>query len=156
MDRPAGKLLSFVETPEVSALVDAAVAKYTTADDVWSAAIWLIARQHAGAKVGKGKPQRYAVELPPVRESRSPGLVVRYYYEDDGNCHGVIEWVHFYDYDENKAISPAPPTQHSSALDQVGSGAPYSYWIGSGPSSMSAPIGAFSTPVSSGSFCTSA
>lgn len=83
-----------------------ATRKYPRAEDVFDAAIWRISRDpRCGSVVGHGSPERRLVYFPPIKTVRSPGLLVRYYLEDnEGRV--VIDWIKFFDYSEKDAVSP--------------------------------------------------
>ncbi len=108
--RPAGraadKLLTYVSEDAVIAVIGNALKRYPAAEDIFDAAIWRICQEHCGAAINGTNPLRYVIELPPIREARSPGVLVRFYYEDDGNHNFVVDWIKFSDYNEAEAISP--------------------------------------------------
>lgn len=104
--RSAGKLLTYGIEDSVLASIGEALKRHPAAEDIFMAAVWRICQEHCGAEISGTHPLRYVVELPPIREARSPGVLVRFYYEDDGNHQFIVDWVKFSDYNEKDAVSP--------------------------------------------------
>ena len=97
-------ILTVVEEGPVSETVDEAASKYKFADDVFQAAIWRIAREPGCGDILEGlNPERRILYLPPVTKAQSPGLIVRYYYDEE---RVMIDWVKFYPYKESDAVMP--------------------------------------------------
>ena len=97
--------LTVREEHRVSDDVDSAVAKYPFAEEVFEAAKWRIARDpECGTPVSRtdAHPPRRVIHIRPLHKALSPGLLVRYYLSDVV----VIDWVHFYPFDDNAAVLP--------------------------------------------------
>ena len=48
---------------------------------------------------------RRILNLPPNKVAKTPGLLVRYFQESQDTV--VIDWVHFYPYDDSIAVYPS-------------------------------------------------
>jgi len=84
--------------------VDAATTEDPLAEEVFEAAKWRLARDpECGTKMPNVTPERWLLHLLPVAEAKSPGLLVRYYRVKEII---VVDWVKFYDHDEDAAIKP--------------------------------------------------
>jgi len=106
------ELFTVVEEEAVSDIVDAAVAQYPWADEVFQAAVWLIAKdRESGEPIPGTTPLRRLMYLRPNRLAKSPGVLVRYWVEDvtagAAEDRIVVDWVKFYDYDDDDAVTPA-------------------------------------------------
>lgn len=98
------RALSVAEEPEVSAAIENAVAEYQAAEDVFNAAVWVIARApELGTQIDAGNPGRRVLKLAPNAVAKSPGILVRYFR--DGHDL-VVDWVKFLPFDEKTAVTP--------------------------------------------------
>ena len=97
--------LTVRQEDSVTDVVDAAVALHKHAEDVFMAAVWLIAKDPMCGDVMTDMPDRRLVYLRPNRVAQSPGLLVRYKIETDGVP--AIDWIKYYEYDEPDAVTPA-------------------------------------------------
>ena len=98
--------LTVREEHHVTEDVATANAQYPFAEDAFEAAKWHIAKDpECGVPVSgvDAYPQRWVVHFPPVRLANSPGLLVRYYRL---KTMVVIDWVHFYPFDDGVAVHP--------------------------------------------------
>ena len=103
---PDGTPLTVREEHHVTEDVNFAVAQYPFAEDAFEAAKWRIARDPECGILVSGidaHPPRRVVHFPPVRQTSSPGLLVRYYPLP---TMVVIDWVHFYPFDDGAAVLP--------------------------------------------------
>lgn len=99
-----------IEEDSVREAVDAAVAKYPWADEVFEAAKFVIStNRFTGDEMPGTNPVRRLVYLRPNRLAKSPAILVRYYIceEPERDGYPVVDWVKFYDYDDEEAVTPA-------------------------------------------------
>jgi len=94
------------EELNVSRCVDRATSTmHPLAMDVFEAAKWRIAREpDCGTPMGELDEPRLLLNLLPNKLAETPGLLVRYFSESRDII--VIDWVHFYRYEEASAINP--------------------------------------------------
>ena len=98
------KARSIVEEHYVAEAVDEAVSLYRFAEDVYDAGIWRIARQPKSGVQLKGlSPETWLIYIRPNRLAKSPGMAMRYTYDDDNV---YVNWVKFYEYTEEEAAEP--------------------------------------------------
>ena len=101
----ASILLTVFEEQAVSDAVDAAVAEYPFAEDVFDAAIWLLARNpDAGDVIDGTNPVQNLICIPSNRLAKSPTLLVRYFRKDEDSL--MITWIKFLPFDESNAVTP--------------------------------------------------
>ena len=103
---PDGIPVTVREEHHVTEDVNSAVAEYPFAEDVFDAAKWRIARDPECGTLVSGTdahPPRRVVHILPVHQTSSPGLLVRYYRLP---TMAVIDWVHFYPFDDGNCCSP--------------------------------------------------
>ena len=95
------------EELNVSREVDRATSiMHPLAMDVFEAAKWRIAREpDCGTPMHDIDESRLVLNLLPNRLAETPGLLVRYFRESRDVV--VVDWVHFYRYEESSAVNPA-------------------------------------------------
>jgi hypothetical protein len=97
-------LPSLRETDTVTQAIEAAVAIYPFAEDVYNSATWRIVHEPSSGDdlTGYSRPYRLLYVMP-NRYAGSPGLLVRYYEERRGdNDHWIhIDWVKYFEPDGN-------------------------------------------------------
>ena len=98
-------MLTIREELSVTHAIERAAEEYPMADDIYGAAAWRIAREPECGTPLKGAPEGYRVlNLPPNREARTPGLLVRYFRESAAAI--TVDWIEFYPYDDALAVRP--------------------------------------------------
>ena len=94
------------EELSVSQEVERATQMHPLAESIFDAAKWRIAREPDCGRPLEGIDElRRVLHLPPNRDARTPGLLVRYVQVSRDVI--SVEWVHFYPYDAGAAVSPA-------------------------------------------------
>lgn len=101
---PEIELLTVRDEPAVTETLEAAIAEFAMAEDIYEAAKDFVSRKpDVGEAVPNTDPVRRVVFLPPVRLGQRPGLLVRFRVEPNLV---VVEWIRFYPYDEATAVMP--------------------------------------------------
>lgn len=94
------------EELNVSQEVARAASTHPLAGDVFDAATWRIAREpDCGTPMDEIDESRLVLHLLPNRLAKTPGLLVRYFRESRDII--VVDWVHFYQYEDGAAVNPA-------------------------------------------------
>lgn len=103
--------LSVREEASVTDVVDEAATRQRTAELVYEAAKWRVARSPDSGVPLEGtdaNPKRLILKIPSNKDAKSPGLLFRYFIAKDasGKEIVVVDWVRFSDYEESKAVAP--------------------------------------------------
>lgn len=90
----------------VSNKIDRAIGIHPLVENIFDAAKWRIAREpNCGTPMDEVDGDRRVLNLPPNKVAKSPGLLVRYFQESQDTV--VIDWIHFYPYDDSIAVYPS-------------------------------------------------
>lgn len=97
----APRARTVIEEDAVSKAVEEAIERYPQAGDMFNALVWRIARDpRSGAELeDTGK---WIIKLPTVKGIGNPVLVATYTFDED---EVVVDWVKYYDPDENGSVS---------------------------------------------------
>ena len=99
------RAFTIIEEDSVVDEVERAVSEFPSANDIFDAAKWRIARDpNSGKPIPGTNPEKKVITLPSFRIVKSPKLVVRYFFENEYEI--CIDWVKFYPYDDSEAVSP--------------------------------------------------